>query len=181
MPFETSNSKLKALLLLLGSFALIACCLWVVLNPDAAADTNGYSRHTQRAKAMGGLLPYLMWVGILLFGTSAVLGLFKFFDSKPKIRFDEYGVYAARMSDDVISWSNIHGIDRKDIKIQKSNQNWAILRVTDSSDIVFKRTSKTKVPTSPGFKTVHFLMNGHKHNPDQIWEELIKAAKVYKA
>ena len=181
MTFETSNSKIKALLVLLGSLALTVGCLWIALNPDAAADTEGYSRNARRARAMGGMLPYFMWACTLLFGASTVLGLLRLFDSKPKIRINENGVYVAKLSKTTIPWSDIHGLNRKDIKIQKSNQNLARFIIIASSDVVFKRISKTKTTTNPGFKTVQFIMNGFKDSPDQIWNALVNAAKTYKA
>ena len=168
--FETKYSIKKALFCFLGSAIFVALGYWITTDPEVM-------KRSFRRKP-----PQFGWVFIGVFGLPALLGLYQLINRKIIIRFDARGVYAAKLSDNILPWELIHSSSRQNRMSEVNPQVWAILNLIPGTNIKFnvgyKMTKMINIGST--FVGARFLLNGYEDHPDDIWEALQIAFQRYK-
>jgi len=171
--FETRTSKMKMFWAVLGSIVFVALGLWMIMYPDVFSD----SRHAA-------LVPYIAWMCVIFFGLLGLIALLQIFSSKTQIRADENGVFARRLSNDLIPWSIIDSVDVKEIRMGASRQVYFILHMSKEveSQIRFNRiySMSTGANKAFGIHGPHFVLNGLIDDPDYIANELATRFQFYR-
>jgi hypothetical protein len=108
-PIVIPLSKIKILLILLGSIAFVAGGLWLWFHAGEIR-----YRNPIYVKAVAG-------AAVGFFGLCGVFGLFKLFDSAPGLIVDEEGIIdnSSALAAGRIPWSDIRGFEIRTVQNQK--------------------------------------------------------------
>ena len=172
-PFETRHSKMKMFWLCLASLAFVSIGVWMIMSPETFQDG-------RRAE----LLPYAAWLCVIFFGFGLLVGLYQMFNSKTQIRADENGIYAAKLSSEIIPWSVIDGVDVKEMRMGANPQVFFVLHMSPDAErqIRFSRAYRmTKSANKAfGYHGPHFTLNGMIDTPNDIANEVGRRFQYYK-
>lgn len=146
-------------LVLFGALCFVALGVWLAFFPEQFADTR-----------RGGFAKYAGWASIIFFGFCALIAVKQLFDSSVQVRVDRSGIYAGKVSAQVIPWADIEAVEMLEMTVASNTQKFVVLRLREGSNIEFTRGHKLSQRANAGFglSGAFFALNGHVHNPDEI-------------
>jgi hypothetical protein len=131
---EIQLSKIKLLLVLIGSLTFVALGLWLVISqPTIHVDSSTVD--LIRLFIAG-------WLSIIFFGLCTLLSIRKLADNRPGLTINDIGITdnSSGISCGQIHWSDILNISV--LKIQR--QKFIMLQVKNPEDYINRQTSKFK-------------------------------------
>ncbi len=130
---EIQLSKIKLLLILLGSLTFVGLGLWFVINPPI---NHHYYHHSPTTILIAG------YASIIFFGLCALLSIRKLADNRPGLIIDDLGISdnSSGVSCGQILWSDISNISILEIHRQKI----IMLQVNNPEDYINRQTNTFK-------------------------------------
>ena len=129
--FETTASKKKMGLVLIGALCFVALGAWLAFFPEQFSESR-----------RGGLAKYAGWASIIFFGFCSLIAVKQLFNSSVQIRIDDAGVYAKKVSTQTIIWADIEAVEALEMTVASNKQKFAILRLREDSNVEFTRSHK---------------------------------------
>ncbi|MES2566264.1 MAG: STM3941 family protein [Bacteroidota bacterium] len=130
---EIQLSKIKLLLMLVGSLTFVALGLWLVINPPA---NQNYHRYSPTTILIAG------YASIIFFGLGVIIFIRKLADNKPGLIIDDLGLSdnSSGVSGGQILWSEILNIS----VLKVNSQKFVMLQVKNPEDYINRQTSAFK-------------------------------------
>jgi hypothetical protein len=147
------NSRKRHALLTLGALAFVAIGVFMIVK-------KGY------------------WgqgiVTILFFGTSAAVGAWQFFDTRPRLQINDVGILDRTLGVGLIPWTDI-----TDAYVRSINQEYFICLQLRDEQAYLSRLSPLKrklagANETLGFTPISVNLSGVDLNPEQLLEYILK-------
>lgn len=130
---EIQLSKIKLLLMLVGSLTFVALGLWLVINPPT---NQHYHRYSPTTILIAG------YASIIFFGLGVLIFIRKLSDNRPGLIIDDLGLSdnSSGVAGGQILWSDILGISV--LKVHR--QKFVMLQVKNPEDYINRQTNAFK-------------------------------------
>ena len=127
---EIQLSKIKLLLMLVGSLTFVALGLWLVITRPTA---HHFHRYNSTTMLIAG------YASIIFFGLCALIAMRKLFDNRPGLVIDDLGLSdnSSGVSSGQILWADILNISVIEIQRQKI----IMLQVNNPQDYINRQTN----------------------------------------
>jgi len=106
--FVAKNARTRLVLMLIGALLAVAIGLWMI-------GAFGEPPHSSGRRSR---LTWVGWIGVPFFGVVAAMIAAKLFDQRERLVIDDEGIFWRAWSDELIPWSEIEGIQEREVARQ---------------------------------------------------------------